>query len=181
MHKILILGPQGCGKGTQAKILSDKLGIPELSMGALLRDAAQEGGEFGESIHAIQAAGHLVSDEVAAQVLQRRLAKPDMVNGYILDGYPRNEAQYLKYLTFDAPTEVIVIEVPREVSISRMHVRAGVEVRNDDSPEAMARRLDIYEHDTKPVIAHFAERGLVHTIDGNRPVAEVSADIANIF
>jgi adenylate kinase len=181
MYKILILGPQGCGKGTQAKILSAKLGIPELSMGALLRDAAAEGGEFGDSIAAIQAAGHLVSDEVAAIVLKRRLAKDDMVNGYILDGYPRNEEQYRVYLTFDAPTEVIVIEVPREVSVARMHSRAGVEVRNDDTPELMARRLDIYEHDTKPIIAHFANLGLVHTIDGTRSITDVSADIAKIF
>ncbi len=155
-------------------------------MGALLRDAAAAGGSLGESIHATQAAGLLVSDEVAAQVLQHRFAKADMVGGYILDGYPRNEAQYLKYLTFDAPTEVIVIEVPREVSMARMHARATASaaqglVRNDDTPEAMSKRLDIYAADTKPVIAHFAQRGIVHLIDGTQSVEEVAAAIAKIF
>lgn len=179
MHKILILGPQGCGKGTQSRILSNKLGIPELSMGALLRDAAAEGGEFGDSIAAIQQSGQLVSDEVAATVLQRRLAQPDVANGYILDGYPRNEAQYRVYVTFDAPTEVLVIDVPRAVSLERMHKRAQLESRSDDSPEAMERRLDIYERDTKPMMEHFADR--LHHIDGTKTVEDVAADIAKIF
>lgn len=181
MHKILILGPQGCGKGTQAKILAAKLGIPELSMGGLLRDAAAEGGEFGAKIAAIQAQGQLVSDEDAATVLKRRLAKDDVANGYILDGYPRNEEQYRVYVTFDAPTEVIVIDVPREVSLERMHKRAEQERRNDDTPEAMERRLQIYENDTKPMIAHFDERGIVRHIDGTQSIDAVAVDIAKIF
>ncbi len=179
MHKILILGPQGCGKGTQSRILSEKLGIPELSMGALLREAVAEGGELGERIASILANGFLTSDEDAASVLQQRLAKPDVANGYILDGYPRNEEQYRVYVTFDAPTEVIVIDVPREVSLERMHKRAQQESRSDDSPEAMERRLAIYERDTKPMMAHFSDR--VYHIDGTKSVAEVAADIAKIF
>lgn len=181
MHKILILGPQGSGKGTQARILSQKLGIPELSMGALLRDAVTEGGELGERIASILANGFLASDEDAAAVLQRRLAKEDVVDGYILDGYPRNEAQYRVYITFDAPTEVIVIDVPREVSLERMQQRAQKESRNDDAPAAMERRLQIYDTDTKPMLEHFTERGIVHHIDGTNAVDAVARDIAKIF
>lgn len=181
MHKILILGPQGCGKGTQAKILAQKLDVPELSMGALLRDAAAEGGDLGEQIAAIQKSGNLVSDQVALDVLKQRLAKPDAANGYVLDGYPRNEAQYQAYDTFDKPTEVIVMTVPREVSIERMMARAAVESRSDDTPEGIARRLQIYEDDTRPMIAHFADRGIVHLIDGVGTVEEVAARIAKIF
>lgn len=181
MHKVLILGPQGCGKGTQAKILAQKLGVPELSMGALLRDAAAEGGEFGDSIAAIQARGELVSDETALEVLKRRLARADAVDGYVLDGYPRNEEQYRAYITFDKPTTVLVISVPREISLERLAGRAAKEKRADDTPEATAKRLEIYERDTKPVIAHLRDFGVVHDIDGTGSVEEVSRQIDQIF
>lgn len=181
MHKVLILGPQGCGKGTQAKILAQKLAVPELSMGALLRDAVAEGGEFGDSIAAILARGELVSDVITLEVLKRRLARADVANGYVLDGYPRNEEQYQAYIAFDKPTTVLVITVPLEVSLSRLAGRATQEKRTDDNPEATAKRLEIYERDTKPVIARLREFGVVHDIDGTGSVEEVSRQIDKVF
>ncbi|MEK7459147.1 MAG: nucleoside monophosphate kinase [Patescibacteria group bacterium] len=181
MHKVLILGPQGCGKGTQAVILAEKLGVPELSMGALLRSAAAEDGDFALRIADIQKRGELVSDVDALTVLKKRLAQPDAANGYVLDGYPRNEEQYLAYISFDVPTHVIVISVPHDVSMARLLKRAELEKRVDDTPEVIERRLQIYHDDTQPMITHFAERGIVHEVDGTGGIAEVAGRIGKIF
>ena len=181
MHKIFILGPQGSGKGTQSKILAERLQIPALSMGALLREAAAKGGERGERIAAIQESGRLVSDSDALDVLRERLAQPDAADGYILDGYPRNEEQYRAYESFDWPTEVIFIRLPVDVALVRLHARAEKEGRNDDTPEAIAQRLAIFDRDTQPMIAHFAERGIVHEVDGSGTVEEVAGRIWKIF
>lgn len=181
MHKIFILGPQGSGKGTQSAILSERLHVPALSMGALLREAAAKGGERGARIATIQESGRLVSDQDALDVLRERLQQPDAKEGYILDGYPRNEEQYRAYASFDWPTEVIVIHLPVEVALARLHARAQTEGRNDDTPDAIAQRLAIFDRDTQPMIAHFADRGIVHEIDGSGTVEEVAARIAKIF
>lgn len=181
MQKILILGPQGCGKGTQATILAEKLGVPELSMGALLRAAAAEDGDFALRIADIQKRGELVSDVDALTVLKKRLAQPDASHGYVLDGYPRNEAQYGAYIDFDVPTHVIVITVPHDVSMARLLKRAEVEKRVDDTPEVIDRRLQIYHDDTQPMITHFAERGIVREVDGTGSIEEVAEKIWKVF
>ncbi len=181
MHKILMLGPQGSGKGTQAARLSAKLGVPELSMGQLLRDAAAEGGEIGEQIAEIQRSGKLVSDQIALDVLKQRLGRPDVANGFVLDGYPRNEEQFRAFDEFDTPTTVIVIRVPREVSLARLQGRAASEGRADDTPEGITQRLAIYERDTEPMIEHYRARGFVHDVDGVGAVDEVTQRITKIF
>jgi len=175
MHKILILGPQGSGKGTQANILSEKLGIPALSMGGLLRDEASSGSEMGNEIGAFQARGELVPDDVALKVLKKRLEESDAENGYILDGYPRNMAQYETYHGFDTPTDIVLITVPKEVSIERTMKRGALEGRNDDTRELIERRLDIYENDTRPVVEVYRNEGVsVHDIDGMGTIEEIS-------
>lgn len=181
MHKILMLGPQGCGKGTQALRLSDKLGVPELSMGHLLREAAEKGGIFAEKIASIMRSGELVSDTDALTVLKERLAQADVADGYILDGYPRNEAQFQAFDEFDQPTAVVVINVPRDISIARLRGRAESEGRVDDTPAVISRRLEIYEENTKPMIEHYRSRGIVHEIDGVGSIDEVAERIAKIF
>lgn len=181
MHKIFILGPQGSGKGTQSRILADRLGIPALSMGALLREAAAKGGERGVRIAKIQASGRLVSDKDALDVLRERLQQPDAANGYVLDGYPRNEEQYRAYEKFDWPTEVIVLTLPTEIAIARLHSRAQIEQRNDDTPDAIAERLAIFSRDTRPMIDHFAKMGIVHEVDGNGTIEEVAERVWEIF
>lgn len=180
-HKILILGPQGSGKGTQANILANKLGIPALSMGALLRDAAGKGGETGEEIARIQKIGALVPDEVAGEIFLARINERDAENGYIIDGYPRNEAQYKVYVSLDTPTAVIVITVPHDVSVQRLHDRAMKEGRVDDTVDVITRRLQIYHDETQPMISHFHEHGIVHEVDGVGTVEEVAERIGKIF
>ena len=200
-YKIILLGPQGSGKGTQAQILSKKLGVPALAMGQLLRDEVAAGSDVGLKVDGILKSGNLVSDEVAAEVLQARLSRPDAVNGYVLDGYPRNLKQYMAF-TFDAPTHVIVIEVPREESLNRLGGRLtcstcgavastkdGVKVsdacacggsfvrRGDDTEAAINRRLDIYDNDTTPMLGKFEEKGVLVRVDGVGTIEEVQARI----
>lgn len=181
MHKILILGPQGCGKGTQAALLSKRLDIPQLSMGQLLRETAKGTGPLAEQIRQIQQAGNLVTDEVAIKVLDARLQQPDTKRGYILDGFPRNEEQFLAFEKYATPTMVLVIDVPSEVSVPRLMKRAELEHRPDDTPEVIQKRLRIYEEETKPVIRHYEDRGLVRTVDGVGTIEEVEARINKVF
>lgn len=166
-------------------------------MGQLLRDEVAAQTEVGKTVDAILRAGELVSDEVAASVLKARLARPDTAAGYILDGYPRNLSQY-KAFSFDTPTRVIVIDLPEEESLKRLggrltctacgkvlsvadghqageacHCGGKFEVRADDTPDAIRRRLAIYRADTEPVIAEYDRQGLVRRVDGVGSVEEV--------
>lgn len=197
MHKIILNGPQGSGKGTQAQILSKKLGIPAFAMGQLFRDEVAAGSEVGLKVDGILKAGNLVSDEVAAEVLKARLSRSDAADGYVLDGYPRNLKQYAAF-TFDAPTHMIVIEVPREESLRRLGGRLtcakcgavastkdgakegdacacdGKLIRRDDDTEAaINRRLDIYDNDTTPMLGKFEEKGVLVRVDGVGTIDEV--------
>ena len=166
-YKILLMGPQGSGKGTQAEKLSAKLGIPSFAMGQLIRDEVSTGSETGKKLEAIINQGILVSDEDAAHLLKLRLQKPDTQNGYVLDGYPRNLLQFAAF-DFDTPTHVVVIDIPRDESLKRLGGRLTCSVcgkvgsksngnnigdacscggkwiqRDDDKPEAINRRLEI--------------------------------------
>lgn len=176
MHQILVMGPQGCGKGTQAAILSQRLGVPHLSMGQLLREARDQ----YEEIRVAQEKGELVPDHIVREVLVARLARPDCENGYILDAFPRSESQYISAEGVVRPTAVIVINVPFEISMSRMRSRARVEKRDDDTPEAMKRRLEIYEEETKPIIEKYRAMGLVRDVDGNGTIEEVADRIYSV-
>ncbi len=198
-YKILLMGPQGSGKGTQAQMLSAHFHIPAFGMGQLLRDEIAEGTDLGKKFDVILKRGDLVSDEDAAQMLKRRLARLDTQQGYILDGYPRNLSQHAAF-DFDTPTHVIVIDVARDVSLQRLGGRltcrscgkvgaasndlksgdrcsCGGEwvQRDDDTPDAISRRLEIYQNDTAPVIAKY--ENLVRHIDGKGSVEEVFSRI----
>lgn len=181
MHRIFLLGPQGCGKGTQAVRLSEFLGLPHFSMGHLLREEVSTGSELGEMLKNILNTGSLVPDEVAKKVLLKRLAKPDAASGYILDGFPRNMEQFNAFADCDQPTAVIVITIPRDISLERLTKRALLEGRTDDTPEVIARRLDIYENDTIPVIEEYKKRGIVRDIDGTGTIEEVAEAIKRTF
>ena len=190
------MGPQGSGKGTQAERLAAHLGIQAFSMGQLLRDEIATESDLGKKFDAILRRGDLVSDEDAATMLKFRLQKPDAQDGYILDGYPRNLSQWNAF-DFDTPTHVIVIDVPRDESLKRLGGRLtcrscnkvgsmadGIKPgdrcvcagewyqRSDDMPEAIARRLEIYEHDTQPVIEKYGVLG--KHVDGVGTVEEVA-------
>lgn len=195
--KIFLLGPQGSGKGTQAKILERELHVPAFSMGQLLRDEVATGSAFGKEIDAVIKGGNLTTDVTAAKVLQARLAKPDAQDGYVLDGYPRSLDQ-AKAFTFDKPTHVVVIEVPKDESLRRLSGRltcftcgavysmndghkAGdacscggtMDVRKDDTADAIEKRLKIYDEETEPLIAVYGGQGLVRRIDGVGSVEEI--------
>lgn len=199
-YKILLMGPQGSGKGTQAEILAEHYGIPALSTGQLIRDEIDLNSELGQRLKQIILRGELISNIDAAYLLKSRLEKPDAQNGYVLDGYPRNMSQ-LEAFTFDEPTHVIVIEIPEEESMKRIGsrltcrgcgkvsaLRDGLKpgdtcktcggewfIREDDKPEAIKRRLEIYRNDTEPVIQRYGE--FVLRIDGMGSIEEVTKRI----
>lgn len=178
MKKILILGPQGSGKGTQAEILSKKLDIPTLSMGQLLRDEIATGSELGKTIDKIiHGKGNLVPDDIALEVLKKRLKKENTSNGYILDGYPRNISQKKTYETFDTPTDVLIINVPKDESLSRLLKRAELEGRPDDTKDLILHRLDVYERETLPIIDEYKEQGIVRVADGIGSIEEIAKRI----
>jgi adenylate kinase len=190
------MGPQGSGKGTQAELMARELGIPTFGMGQLIRDEIATGSELGKKLYDIILPGNLVSDVDAANLLKLRLVKPDTARGYILDGYPRNIAQYNQF-TFDIPTHAIVIDIPREESLKRLGGRLTCRVCNkvgamkdglkigercaacggewyqraDDTPDAIARRLEIYKNDTQAVIEKYSQ--IVLRVDGVGTIEEV--------
>ncbi len=204
-RKIILMGPQGSGKGTQAKLISDKLGIPDFAMGQLIRDEVSNKTEFGKKLNEIIIKGELVSDVDAANLLKLRLQSKDTENGYVLDGYPRNMDQYNAF-NFDKPTHVILIDIQIEESLRRLGSRVTCDVcgqidslknginigdscvcggiwvqRADDKKEAIERRLDIYKKDTAPVINKYEEQGAVYKVDGSGSVDKVHDLIMKII
>lgn len=175
--RIFILGPQGSGKGTQANLLAEKLGIPALSMGQILRDEIASESELGKELAVILNAGNLVSDEMALRMLQGRLSKDDVANGYILDGYPRTKEQYEASKELEPPTDVLLIDVPREESMARLMKRAELEGRVDDTEEVIKHRLSLYETETEPLLALYEEAGFLKRIDGVGSVEEIHARV----
>lgn len=205
IYKILLMGPQGSGKGTQAERLSKSFGIPAFGMGQLLREEIEKKSELGMMFQEILKRGELVSDKDAAEMLKGRIANPDTQKGYILDGYPRNMDQFVTF-TFDKPTHVIVIDIPNGESLKRLGGRLTCRVcnkvrsihdglkagdvcgcggewyqREDDMPEAIKRRLDIYQHDTAPVIFEYEKQGIVHRINGVGSIDEIHQRILDIL
>lgn len=181
-YKVILLGPQGSGKGTQATRMAQVLNIPAISMGELLRQrAAKEGNELAEKIAVKQKEGDLVDDRIALETLKAHLDTLDTTNGYLIDGYPRNAAQAETYLAFDQPTHMIVIEIPRDESMRRLLKRAETEHRNDDWVEIIEHRLDVYDQETKPVLEKFKELGALHVVDGTGTIEEVHEAIMKCF
>ena len=179
MHQILIHGPQGCGKGTQAALLSRRLGIPQFSMGYLLRQIVKQ--DPGQEIAKIIAGGNLVADEIAMKVLGDRLSQSDTDTGFILDGFPREIGQFLAFDKTIQPTLVIYIKISQEESIARLLKRSVLEGREDDNLVTIKHRLKIFYKETVPVIEMYRSRGLVREIDGSGPIPEVEAQIAALF
>jgi len=169
--RLLIVGPQGSGKGTQAARLAELFGIPAISTGDVFRAHVKDETELGVQVKAVIEAGDLVSDELTFALLRDRLNQGDTGQGFLLDGFPRNLGQLGLLDEFLAPrdealTAVINLDVPREVSISRLAERARIEGRTDDTDEVIAKRLDIYERETTPILEVYRGHGLVDTIDG---------------
>lgn len=176
----MIMGPQGAGKGTQAARLADHLGVPAISTGDIFRANISAGTELGRLVQEVTARGELVPDSVTNDMVRDRLAQPDTSEGFILDGYPRNAAQVVELddilaehgVELDA---VLELTAPRAELLARLHHRAEVENREDDTDEAIARRLDIYAQETAPLTAAYAERGLLVRVDGIGELDEITA------
>ena len=176
--RIVFFGPNGSGKGTQATLLKDELKVPHISTGDLLRAAVKAGTPLGLKAKAVMEAGQLVSDEIVLGMLEERLAQPDVGNGFILDGYPRNLAQCAALETLldrlGQPLDVAIkIDVPDSAILSRCEIRFAAEHRKDDDPAIVRKRLDVYREQTEPVAEHFAQIGKLKTVDGVGNVDQV--------
>ena len=182
--KILLLGPQGSGKGTQARRISAEYGIPHIATGDMLRAAIAGGTPFGRQVGPILERGELVPDELMIELIRDRLSRGDTLAGFVLDGFPRTmpQAEALDELLRDLGRDVDVVfdfQVPdREVLLQRLLGRAAEESRSDDTPEAIKRRLELYERETAPLVEYYrSTRGNVVGIHADRTVEAVFREI----
>ena len=177
--RLLIMGPQGSGKGTQAARLADVFGIPAISTGDIFRANIKGETELGRLAQEYTNKGELVPDEVTDKMVRGRLAEEDAQGGFILDGYPRNahQVEALDEILGDLGWEldgVIELTADRDELLARMAKRAALEGRADDTEEAIARRLDIYAEQTAPLTSAYGERGLLVQVDGFGEITEVT-------
>ncbi len=176
--RIVLLGPPGSGKGTQAARLVDALKVPHVSTGALLRAAVEAGTELGKKARAVMDRGELVSDEIMLGLIEERLGEDDVRQGFILDGYPRNLAQAnalaeLLERLGQPVQEAVLIEVDEDEVVARIAGRAAEEGRSDDTEEVVRKRLRVYDEQTAPVSDYYARKGLLTRILGEGTVDEV--------
>jgi adenylate kinase len=190
--RIILLGPPGSGKGTQAQRLVQRHGIVQLSTGEMLRAAVAAGTPIGLKAKDIMAGGGLVPDEVVVGIISDRIEQPDAKNGFILDGFPRTVPQAAalddllkhKHMKLDA---VIELRVNESALVQRVETRAaetrarGEEVRVDDTPEVLVKRLASYRSLTEPLIHYYSERRKLLTVDGMMTIEEVTREISRIL
>ncbi len=216
MYNILIIGPQGSGKGTQAERLAAKLGIPTISIGNLFRKEIDRGDARGKEIASFTDKGERVPDTIVHQLMSDRLAESDAANGMILDGFPRTMTQkdVLDAMLAARGTtlsHVIVLQISDQESMNRLSGRwvcsntqceenyhvtfnppkkdptrcdkcgSPLMQRDDDKPDAIRRRLEIYHRDTQPLIDYYRSRGILHEVNGEQEIARVEKDISEIF
>ena len=190
--RLILLGPPGAGKGTQAARLVEKYGIPQLSTGDMLRAAVAAGTPVGLKAKAVMESGGLVSDEIVVGIIRDRIAEPDAKKGFILDGFPRTVAQAealdvmlaSEHLKLDAVIELVVDQdalVHRIVNRAAEAKAAGQPVRKDDDPEVFKTRLEAYNRDTAIVAPYYEKAGKLTKIDGMQPVDAVSAALARVL
>jgi adenylate kinase len=179
---ILLLGPQGSGKGTQAKRIAAEYGLAHIATGDMLRAHMAAGTELGRRVRPIYDAGELVPDDLMIDMIRERLAEDDTREGFILDGFPRTivQAEALDSLLRDIGRELTVVfelQIPDEVCVERLLKRAAEEGRADDTPDVIRTRLARYHEETEPVIEHYRATGNLVGIHADRPINEVFAEI----
>ena len=211
--KIVMLGAPGAGKGTQARLISEKYAIPQISTGDIFRANIRENTELGQRAKSYMDQGLLVPDQVTCDLVVDRIIRDDCKNGYILDGFPRTipQAQALTRALEEQGTRIdyaIDVEVPDESIVRRMsgrracpkcgatfHIQFKVPsvdgvcdecgskliLREDDHPETVQKRLDVYHSQTQPLIEYYREQGVLHTVDGTRQMQEVFQEICSIL
>jgi adenylate kinase len=175
--RIVLLGRQGAGKGTQAELLAKRYGINHLSTGQLFRDSADAGIPEGLDARKFMDRGELVPDDIVVKVVEERFSNPSEIErGFVLDGFPRTQPQAEDLERFLAPALldiVIDLDVPDDVVIERMLERG----REDDTKESIKRRLELYEQETAPLVDFYRQRGLLTVIDGSGPVEQINQRI----
>jgi adenylate kinase len=179
---VLLLGVQGSGKGTQAKRIASDYGLAHIATGDILRAAMANGTPLGLRVRPIYDAGELVPDDLMIQLIRERLLAPDTENGFILDGFPRTmpQADALDSMLseIDRPLSVVFeLQVPLDIAIERLSKRAIEEGRRDDTPEAIAKRIELYHQETAPLVSHYRLAGNLVGIHGDRPETDVFAEI----
>ena len=181
---ILLLGPQGSGKGTQAKLISQTYGIPQVATGDMIREIKELDTELGRRVKEIYDRGDLVDDATIVELIESRLDRGDTLPGFILDGFPRNtpQAEALDELLARLGRDLdVVFELQignREVLLERLARRAAEEGRTDDTPDAIRKRLEIYERETAPLVEYYrSTRGNVVGIHADRAIEDVFAEI----
>ena len=182
MADILLLGPQGAGKGTQGKLIASEYGVPHVATGDILRAAMAAGTALGLKVKPIYDAGRLVPDELMIDLIRERLGEEDAREGFVLDGFPRTmpQAEALDEMLREIGKELDVVfelQVPDEIGRERMLRRAAEEGRADDTPEAIDNRLRIYHAETAPLVEYYRSRGHLVGIHAERPIPAVFAEI----
>ena len=180
--RLVLLGPPGAGKGTQAARLSTQLGIPAISTGDIFRSNVAERTELGQRAQRYMDAGEYVPDEITNDMVRARLAQPDSAQGFLLDGYPRTLDQVAELdamlAGLDARLDAVVeLTADDEVVVQRLLGRAAEQGRADDTDVVIRRRLEVYHEQTAPLAEHYATRGLLRRVDGIGSVEEVTARV----
>lgn len=177
-RRLLFLGPPGAGKGTQAEMLARALGVPHISTGAMLRDAVAEGSELGKKVETVMASGALVSDDLVLALVKDRISKDDAACGYLLDGYPRNAAQAKALADTVGSSGIelaVLLDVDTDELVARLLNRAAEQGRADDTEAVIRHRLNVYQTETSPLVAHYGDA--VVSVDGTGTIDDVFARI----
>ena len=179
--RIVLFGPPGCGKGTQATFISESISIPHLSTGDMLREAVSSGSDIGSKAKSIMESGGLVSDQIVLSIVEQRIAKQDCEKGFILDGFPRTVYQAEKLdllLNINHKLDCVLrIKVDEEEIIKRLIDRA----REDDKPDIIKNRFKTYNSETQPLIPFYEERKILFNINGMQEIEKVSEDIKKVI
>ncbi len=183
MSNILFVGPQGSGKGTQAKRVAAVEGIPHIATGDIFRAAIAEQTPLGREVQPFLDSGRLVPDELTIGLIRERLQQPDTVNGFVLDGFPRNMAQAhaLDEMldAIDRPLDIVFeFALSDELALERCLGRASEEGRTDDTPEVIARRLGTYHEQTEPIVQHYRAGGRLVVIHAEQSIDDVNAQLS---
>lgn len=181
--RLLIVGPPGAGKGTQAKLIASSFGIPAISTGDIFRDNIKNGTELGQKVQSIVSSGGYVPDSLTNEIVRDRLHQDDAVGGFLLDGYPRTTDQVTELDRILAETSasvdaVILLVADTDEVVERLLKRAVDQGREDDTEDVIRHRQGVYLEQTEPVIALYRERGLVAEVDGLGTVDEVAGRVA---